>query len=218
MKPDTKQKGRSLSVTILIIIGVLAMAEGAYFIYQKSRKPEIQPKGVTLSKPAKKIVTSTSTNTKRTSTPNILDCKQNLNCLIQASKDCRKAKAVFTATVNTFGVKQKTTSFLEIKGKKDNKCIFYLKTEKIALTFPPNVPRNIVNQQKAVYKKLEGREGTCQFKTSDLTAMLARWNKGIFKSGTTSCKLTSSGQVCKTTGGDFGVAQCQGTYFKPLLP
>ena len=81
------------------------------------------------------------------------------------------------------------------------------------MEFPSNIPQEIVNQQKEIYKKLEGRDGTCKFNTNDLTAMLTRWDEGTFESGTVSCKLTPSGNVCKTEGGDFGVAECQGTYF-----
>jgi hypothetical protein len=44
--------------------------------------------------------------------------------------------------------------------------------------------------------------------------MLTRWKEGTFKSGTVSCKLTPSGNVCKTEGGDFGVAECKGKYFE----
>ena len=146
--------------------------------------------------------------------PTVLDCKQDLKCLLQASADCKPAKVVNSVTIDISGVKQTTTSFFEIKGVEANKCNFYLRTEKIDLEFPANIPQEVVSQQKEIYKKLEGRDGTCKFNTSDLTAMLTRWEKGTFESGTVFCKLTPSGNVCKTEDGDFGVAECQGTYFE----
>ncbi len=144
--------------------------------------------------------------------------EQDLKCLIQAAISCKPVEFVNTTTIDIFGVKQTNTSFFEIKGSEVDKCSFYLRTEKIDLTFPASVPQEVVDRQKEIYKKLEGREGTCKFKTNDLTEILTRWEKGNFSSGNVSCKLTLSGDVCKTEGGDFGVAECQGTYFEqPLL-
>ena len=65
-----------------------------------------------------------------------------------------------TVTTDIFGVKQKTASYYEIRGLEAGKCIFYLRTEKVDLTFPPGTSQDIVEQQKEIYKKLEGRGGT----------------------------------------------------------
>ena len=94
---------------------------------------------------------------------------------------------------------------------------FYLRTEKIDVTFPSNTPQEEIDQQKAIFKKFEGRDGICKFNRNDLTSMLKRWKELSFDSGTTSCELTSTGNfVCKTEGGDFGSAECKGTYFEQL--
>jgi len=207
------QKGFVPIVIILIVIGILIVAGGIYyFITQKPAQPE-QPASTPTPKPAQPEQ-SVSIPTPEEKPLGPIDCGASIDCLISASKTCSPAKAISTVTVDIFGVKQTTNSFLEIKGEEAGKCIFYLRTEKIDLVFPSSTPQEVINQQKAIYKKLEGRDGTCKFNPGDLTAMLTRWKEGNFQSGTVSCKLTPSGNVCKTEGGDFGVAECQGTYFE----
>ncbi len=49
-------------------------------------------------------------------------------------------------------------------------------------------------------------------------AMLERWKEGNYYSGEISCKLKPDGtSECTTIGGDFGVAECTGTYFQTSL-
>ncbi|MFA6437194.1 MAG: hypothetical protein WC242_03450 [Candidatus Paceibacterota bacterium] len=161
---------------------------------------------------------NTNTNNANTNTTvSILDCQQDLQCLIQASINCRPAKVIYTTTTDVFGIKHTNTSFFEIKGSETDKCNFYLRTEKIDLTFPASVSQEIVNQQKILYQKLEGQDGTCKFKASDLTDVLTRWSKGTFSTGNVHCTLGATGNVCTTEGGDFGVAECQGTYFSSSI-
>jgi len=198
-----------------IVIGVAVLGGGAYLASQTIFKSEETPKisNEQTQQPPKETVTPTPAQETPVATT-ILDCEQDLKCLIQASTNCKPAKVVYAATVDIFGVKQTAMSFFEIKGSEMNKCSFYLRTEKIDLEFPPNIPQEVVNQQKEIYKKLEGRDGICKFNTSELTAMLTRWEKGNFESGEVSCQLTPSGNVCETEGGDFGAGECQGTYFE----
>lgn len=146
----------------------------------------------------------------------VIDCKNSFECFIQASRNCKLSKITNTLTADIFGVKQTTSSYYEIKGLESNKCIFYIRTEKIDLSFPPEVPQETVNEQKQLYKKLEGRYGTCNFNTNDLVAMLSRWKEGNFEGGA-SCSLVESNWECTYTG-DFEVAQnCQGDYFSQQL-
>ncbi|MFN3302015.1 MAG: hypothetical protein ACK413_03255 [Patescibacteria group bacterium] len=201
MKIQINQKGIALIVIILIIVGVLIIVGGAYYFARQKSTEIKQP--VSIPAPEEKPLEP-------------IDCGTSIDCFISASETCSPAKTVYTVTVDIFGVKLTTTLFLELKGEETGKCVFYLRTEKIDLAFPSNVPQEVVNQQKAIYKKLEGRDGTCKFNTSDLTAMLKRWKEGTFESGNVSCQLTPEGNVnvCKTEGGDFGAAECQGTYFE----
>jgi len=123
------------------------------------------------------------------------DCNANFDCFIASAENCRPAKVTNIATTSIFEVEQTTTSYFEIKGLEADKCVFYLRTEKIDLAFPPETPQDIINQQGEVYKKLEGKDGICEFNIDDLTAMLKRWKAGVFSSE------------------DWDVAECQGTYF-----
>jgi len=128
-----------------------------------------------------------------------VDCNNDLGCLAKESENCNPSKVVNNNATDLFGVRQTTTSFFEIKGMELNKCVFYIRTEKIDLIFPPAVSQEIVNQQKEIYKKLEGRDGTCKFITGDLTAMLVRWENGHLSSD------------------DFKTAECNGKYFDKSL-
>jgi uncharacterized protein YpmB len=124
-----------------------------------------------------------------------IDCGTNLDCFISASQNCSPARVNYTMTLSLFGVNETTTSHLEIRGIESGKCNFYIRTEKIDLVFPPNIPQATVDQQKELYKQLEGRDGTCKFNISDLASMLNRLKVGHFS----------------TT--DFSVADCTGNYF-----
>jgi|GEM_PF-5082803 len=216
----SNKKPLGISKTLMTsLVGIIIIGGGVYFTTQKIFKSEeeIKPSNEQVQQLPIQIPEETILPTPKQETPpvdTVLDCKQDFNCLIQASTNCKKVKVVNTSTVDIFGVKQITTSFFEIKGKEEDKCNFYLRTEKVDLVFPANIPTEVVNQQKEISKKIEGRDGTCKFNNSDLTAMLTRWQKGDFESGNVSCKLTSNGNVCKTEGGDFGKAECQGTYFE----
>lgn len=144
--------------------------------------------------------TTSPTPAQETPVITTLDCKQDFDCFIQASQNCKLAKVDYTATTDIFGIKQTTESLLEIKGVESNKCTFYLRTEKIDLAFPASMPSEVISQQKEIYKKLEGKVGSCKFITSDLTAMLERWKQG---------NLSTE---------DFKATECQGTYFGQSSP
>jgi len=215
-------KGITPILIVLIIVGVLALVGGAYYFWMKnSQKPvacteeaRICPDGSAVGCIGPNCEFAQCPDMKKDET---VDCKSDLDCFIEESKNCNSSKVINTITTDIFGVKQITTSFLEIKGMELDKCIFYIRTEKIDLTFPPEVAQEIVKQQKEFYQKLEGRDGNCKFKINDLTNMLIRWKAGNFSSGSVSCKLTPSGNKCTTEGGDFGVAECDGTYFETSL-
>lgn len=147
-----------------------------------------------------------------------IDCKTDFDCFIEASRICRASKVNFTKTMNIFGVKQETTEFYEIKGLELNKCTFYIRIDKTELTFPSSVPQETINQQNELYKKMEGKDGTCKFEVNDLMDMLINWKAGNISPGSVSCKLLPSGDSdCTTEGGDFGVAECSGKYFETSL-
>ncbi len=101
--------------------------------------------------------------------------------------------------MDLLGVNQTTTSYYEIRGLQQGKCIFYIQTENISLTFPSGTSERVISQQQALYNSLEGRNGTCQFSTSDLAIMLNLWSMGNFSSD------------------DFDKANCSGDYFSQQI-
>ena len=147
---------------------------------------------------------------------NEIDCNEDFDCFIDASENCNLAKLKHILTLNLSGVEQTTSKTYKILGIESDKCILFLSTDSIDLNFPEDagISEEAINEQKEMYDSLEDREGTCKFETKDLTEMLKRWKQGNFDSGEVSCSFKSDGKTeCTTKGGDFGVAECQGTYF-----
>jgi len=147
---------------------------------------------------------------------NEIDCGEDFDCFVNASENCNLAKLKHSLTLNLFGVEQTTSKTYKIMGIESNKCILFLSTDNIDLNFPEDagISEESINEQKEMYDALEDREGTCKFETKDLTNMLKRWKQGNFSSGEVSCNLKSDGKTeCTTKDGDFGAAECQGTYF-----
>ena len=140
--------------------------------------------------------------------PNIINCNTNIDCFIEASKNCDPAKVIYTTIIDLFGVEQITTSFFEIKELEANKCVFYLRTESNDIKFSNELIQQMLannftlaeieNQEQEsnqIADELEGKDGTCRFNTPDLTSMLNRWEAGTFSTE------------------DWDVAECEGDYF-----
>lgn len=136
------------------------------------------------------------------------NCGTNLDCLIEASKDCSPAKVTHITTVDLFGMRQTTTSFLEIKGLETGKCIFYIRTENVDIEFSNELVQQMLSggatQEEITQQEqeanaqadiTEGLDGTCKFNTDDLTAMLNRWKIDAFSTE------------------DWAVAECEGEMF-----
>lgn len=138
---------------------------------------------------------SQDTQEKEKNEEQTLDCNSDIDCLIEASKDCTPAKMLYSVTTKIFGVTQNTSSYFEIKGLESNKCIFYLRTENIDLEFPEDTSEDIIREQQMLYDELEGRDGICKFLKDDLTKLLDNWKVGNFSSE------------------DFSSAECEGEYF-----
>lgn len=131
----------------------------------------------------------------QSSSISLKDCGKSLNCLELASQSCTPSQVTVSSSTTVLGVTKSKTMHYEIQGLKGGECVFYLKVDKDSLTFSPSVSQSTVDSEKASFKNQQGESGACQFKTSDLTAMLTRWEIGDFSSG------------------DFNVASCSGSYF-----
>ncbi len=142
----------------------------------------------------------TSTGDKSgTSSGSAADCGSDFGCLADAAETCSLAKLTKTETRNIQGYEITAKTYFEIKGMESNKCLLYLKTEKIDVVFPPETTEQQISDMKAIYKQLEGRDGTCRFDQDNLVIILSKWKDGL---------LSTS---------DLKGTQCEGPYFKTTL-
>lgn len=123
-------------------------------------------------------------------------CGTDMDCFYAAADQCDETEVTQTVTMNLFGVEQTTTTFYRIDGVDGGKCVLYLRTEKIDLVFPPEVPKETVDEQKALYKTREGLSGICKFTPSEMTSLMTRWSEGSYSTE------------------DFANADCTGPYFE----
>ena len=125
----------------------------------------------------------------------ILDCNSDFDCFIEASKNCIPSKVLMSQSIQIFEVTEEVTSYLEIRGFDSEKCILYIRTQDIELTFPTETSKEIVEEQESIYDQLEGKEGICNFSGENLTNLLRNWKEGNYSSE------------------DFSSAECEGTMF-----
>jgi len=118
------------------------------------------------------------------------------DCIIEASKTCDLAIITITLNYNYLKMVDVTaTAFSEIRGLEENKCLFYMRVDKIDLWFSPLVPKKTVNEAETSADQLRGADGVCRFETADLTALLYKWREGNFSPE------------------DFDTADCKGSLF-----
>ena len=151
----------------------------------------------------------------------LISC-ENWGCFINASEECSKAKFTLTDSINFFGVNITGTTYYELKGIKNNHCVFYLKTEETHLNYTEGLKQQLLDggatqeeidqqeqQANEQQNSLSGRDGQCNIKPKDLTPLLTRWADGNF-SGGASCELGGS---CNYTGDWEVFNNCTGDYF-----
>ncbi|MBI5229668.1 hypothetical protein HY991_06170 [Candidatus Micrarchaeota archaeon] len=139
--------------------------------------------------------TSSSGVTTTTNAIELFDCKTDLVCLIDLSRDCLPAKAAQVSKANQLGVLQTITYLLETRGMENNKCIFYVRTEKIDLNYSSNLVNKLLaenltleqiktkeEEANKVVDAAEGTDGTCRLEATDLVTVLAKWKASAFSS------------------------------------
>lgn len=212
-KPTTIIGGKSSSnkkliFAVVIILVLLAGGAGAY--YFRNNLPFIKnfiaeqsitstPNNLPASNSALTSSTMPSTVTSSTENPvstSEKDCGQNLDCFIEASKECSLAKINHSMPLNIFGTEVITSTFMEIRGITDGKCIVYTKTGKTTFNFPPGTSSSTINNSKNMAKKTEGTQTIYKYsKITYLTNMLLDLKQGNFSSKGT-CSLTLNGSKC----------------------
>lgn len=176
------------------------------FAFYKYKKGKLIPAETSQNLPT----TATNANP---SARSVLDCQNDWSCFIQAAQNCAPAKFVNSSTIDIFGIKITGHGINEIIGLEGSKCIFYLKTIKTDLVFPLGVSQKIIDEQNALQKKSDGKDGTCKSNIPDLVSVLKKWERGDSSSGEITCSPTLTSSNCVTKGGDLEAAECSGTFF-----
>ena len=209
-----------------IVIGVVVLGSGAYLVSQTIFKSKELPKisNEVLNQPSTETPTNTTTLQPsqqpvaqiKSQSPRIVfaDCGtilnfQNFDCFVNAAKNCSPAKVTNSTQIDLFGMKTKGTTFYEIKGQQENRCVLYLKTISSNVTFSQELIQKMlssgatneqIKQQEQESSKMVqstvGRDGTCRFASvNDLVNLLNKWKGGSFSSE------------------DFKGVDCRGEYF-----
>lgn len=194
MEKLNKSKGISTPVGILIILVIILLA-GGIIIWQfpKLSKEEMKTPEEGKETPDETADLSSEPIDK------IIDCGTNLDCFINASKECKPAKVIYIMNIPVLGISG--TSYLEIQGIETSKCILYLRTEKKETIFPAGYPQDTAEMMKRLNEKLEGKDGICKFEINDLVSVLEKWKEGSFSFST-------------ETEGLEGAEECRGEMFE----
>jgi len=150
----------------------------------------------------------------------VIDCEDDLSCLATAAKDCSPATLIQFDVLDILDITQRVTSFEEIKGMENGKCVFYFET--VDTNVAPNeqsvkstqdmVENGEMTQEEfdktmkeleeraaglnMTYDAIEGAGNTCKVDTSELTEILKRWENKEFSAN------------------DWDNAECEGPFFK----
>lgn len=161
-------------------------------------------------------------NNKTNSTNNLTNlstnsCGKDFDCFIAKAQNCSPSSVEYIFNINVFGVVQKTSSLLEIKGPKENLCTFYMKYGNSEVKFSNELRDQLLKtfsaeliaskEAEATSKSNElisNKEGTCEFQSLELTSMLQKWKSGSYSFGMENGKAV----------GDFKNAlNCRGSLF-----
>jgi len=130
------------------------------------------------------------------------------DCLIDASENCSLSNYTNTLTLSLFGVDITTTTYYEISGKQENNCIFKIRTEEQHVNYTDELIQQLldggatqeeIDQQEqesnALSDLVEGREGICEFISSNLKSLLENWAEGNFSSSDWELAENCQGEV-----------------------
>jgi len=105
--------------------------------------------------------------------PQVVDCQNNLDCLIETAKNCTPAKLQDIISVEIADYIPTISFFGEIKGKEGEKCLFYVRTEKLIDLKKEGLSQEEIEEEKEKLKPfIEGAEELCLFRNEDLVKWL----------------------------------------------
>ncbi len=123
------------------------------------------------------------------------DCGTDMDCFISNAEDCSKSKMDYTVAMEFFGTVINTTSFMQINGTVNEKCIFQIRTERINVHYDKNTTQQLLDSGKTMEEIKESElnltlnaassgnkiDEVCKFDSSeDLASMLKEWQAGNF--------------------------------------
>jgi len=129
------------------------------------------------------------------STPqSTIECGEDFDCFIDASRTCSLANVVHTMGVNFFGIITSSTAQLQIRGTEFDKCIYYQETESITVEYSEEMItqlletntleeiREMEEEANELAQENVGATSLCIFDQTYLTDMLIRWKQGTYSS------------------------------------
>ena len=223
---QTSKKKTTFFIYIIIIVAVLIVLGALFFFFDVIKNTTIvnlnmnnatkntqNTQGIEFNATNNQENSSNTNNWQNTS-PSIKDCKTNMSCFIEASGLCTPANLTNTVNVDLLGAITTTKTYYEIKGLENTRCLLFLRVENASVILSEGTDFIAAAQAQDDANAQIGKYGLCKYNISDLTATLMNWNAGNYDSGEINCSLSQNETTCTTTGGDFGIAECQGTYFE----
>jgi len=121
------------------------------------------------------------------------DCGTDLGCLVEASRSCRPAIALQVSSLDFFGMQITSSTRHEIQGGDAQSCTLHVSIGEQSMRFSEDARQRmrgegvsdaeIARQESAMTQtgnELTSMQATCTFPTSELTALLSRWQQGTF--------------------------------------
>jgi hypothetical protein len=136
---------------------------------------------------------------KNITSQSMIDCGvssnfQKIDCFIDAAKTCSPAKIIDSYQFDFLGFSTYENSLFEIRGKENNKCLFYIKIlnaktqysqQTIQQFLASGISMEEIKKQEAEALKMVktgvGRDGICRVSdTKDIVSLFDKWKKGEF--------------------------------------
>ena len=121
------------------------------------------------------------------------DCTNDFNCFIGKAKNCQESSLRHIYVEDSSNILVTTTRFYEIKGKQQDKCLFYIKIENKEITFNNNfdIFLNQTGYSQQEIDKLKSdeirntnldinKQANCLYDKNYLSSMLKRWQNQEF--------------------------------------
>ena len=122
------------------------------------------------------------------------DDKSNLDCFIDAARDCSPAKIVIELEINAFGVTMHYKNYQEIKGLEDDRCVIFNRVDDFYYDYPKEtreymldsgvteeeIKQEILELNELVQEDIIGKDSTCKYPIDYLVSYLEDTKQGSF--------------------------------------